>query len=164
MRKACLSHPSTGYCMIQHTLVAPSWLHRAVLCALRSGRHFETMTSKWFHFEEAFIYAFMYYFENRRELSYMCSERLLAACLCATVMKVEWLTLGIAARATIMWAWQLRKGIFLASYQNFGALWDWKRYACTASPHYSDDLYLQIVFGTNVAFEQYVHVDFERLQ
>ena len=28
----------------------------------RSGRHFEVMTSKWFRFEEAFIYAFMCYF------------------------------------------------------------------------------------------------------
>ena len=51
----------------------------------RSGRQFEVMTSKWFRFEEAFIYAFMcylfiyFFFENRRELSYMWSERLLVS-------------------------------------------------------------------------------------
>ena len=47
----------------------------------QSGRHFEVMTSKF----EAFI-AFMCFFENIRELSYMWSGRLL---VCATVMKVD---------------------------------------------------------------------------
>ena len=54
----------------------------------RSGQHFEVMTSKWFRFEEAFIYAFMCYLfiYLKRELSYMWGERLLVSvgglCVC----------------------------------------------------------------------------------
>ena len=46
------------------------------------GSHFTVMMSKWFRFEEAFVYAFMC--ENRRELGY---KRLLVSVggLCARV-------------------------------------------------------------------------------
>ena len=45
---------------------------------MRSVRHFGVMTSKWFRFEEGFIYAFMCLFFFG-ELSYMWSERLLVS-------------------------------------------------------------------------------------
>ena len=50
------------------------------------------MISKWFHFDEAFIYALISFFYVRRELSYLWSERLLVSVgdlVCETVMKVE---------------------------------------------------------------------------
>ena len=100
----------------------------------QSGWQFEAMTSTWFRFEEAFIYDFMCYFsfsENRRELMHVewagVSEY--ERRVCATVMKIEWDSMLTFDIAMIMWAWRWRESIFLASYRNFGALWDWKRWA-----------------------------------
>ena len=65
----------------------------------RSGQHFEVIMSKWFRFEETFIYAFLCnFFENKRELSYMWSERLLVSvaglCACRVRFKADSASLG----------------------------------------------------------------------